>query len=262
MKISIRNANAGRPSGLFKAGLVAALLLIIAPAHADWKDKLKSALGDDDESAESAEATDGLSADQRVEGLKQALSQGVTTAIETLGVADGFWADDAVRIPLPDTLQKLEKAARKVGADRYVDEFHLTLNRAAETAVPAAAGVFGDAIREMTVEDAMTIIRGPEDAATQYFRQQTEAALREQFAPIVQDATETAGVTSAYKQLQKKSGGLLARFGRSDEDVDLDRYVTDRALDGLFVYVAAEEKRIRENPVARTTDLLKALFGG
>ena len=165
-----------------------------------------------------------------------------------------------MRIPLPEGVEKVAKTARKLGADRYVDDFHETLNRAAEGAVPVATDLFAAALTDMTIDDAIGIIRGSDDAATQYFRAKTESSLSEQFLPLVTEATDQAGVTQAYKQLNSKAGGFLSAFGGDEDDLDLDRYVTNKALDGLFVYIAAEEKQIRENPVARTTDLLKALF--
>ncbi|MFK7954818.1 MAG: DUF4197 domain-containing protein [Lysobacterales bacterium] len=256
--------------------LTSATLLSSGIAQADLKDKLKGLLGDDeqteteqaaDNSAAAPEAENdsafslsSLSSDQQVAGLKQALEQGLTRAITALGQTDGFWNSETVRIPLPEGVDKVAKTARKLGADRYVDEFHETLNRAAEGAVPVATDLFAAALTEMTIEDAVDIIRGDDDAATQYFRAKTENSLSEQFLPLVTDATDQAGVTQAYKALNKKAGGFLSALGGDEEDLDLDRYVTAKALDGLFVYIAAEEKQIREDPVARTTDLLKALF--
>ena len=233
-------------------------LLLVSPTQAGFMDKLKGILGSDDKSEEPASQE--LTSEDRIAGLKEALGQGVSSAITTLGTTDGFWADELVKIALPDQLQTLAKTARKLGADKYVDQFHQTLNRAAEQAVPAAADIFGDAIKNMTIEDAVDILSGPDDAATQYFRGQTEASLKEQFQPIVTTATNEAGVTQAYKNMQSKAGGVMSLLGGS-EDMDLDTYVTDKTLDGLFFYVAAEEKKIRENPIARTTDLLKMVFG-
>ena len=233
-------------------------VLIVSPSQAGFLDKLKGILGDDKKSEQPASQE--LTSEDRIAGLKEALGQGVSSAIKTLGTTDGFWADELVKIALPDQLETLAKTARKIGAGKYVDQFHQTLNRAAEQAVPAAADIFGDAIKNMTIEDAVDILSGPDDAATQYFRGQTEDNLKEQFHPIVSTATNEAGATQAYKNLQSKAGGVMSLLGGGDE-MDLDTYVTDKALDGLFFYVAAEEKKIRENPVARTTDLLKMVFG-
>lgn len=266
--------------------LLSMALLLSGAAQADLKDKLKGLLGEDEPDTEVTEIQDtgdqeavaadegstqessassgtslaGLSSQQQVAGLKQALEQGFTNAISSLGQADGFWESETVKIPLPDGVEKVAKAARRLGGDRYVDQFHETLNRAAEGAVPVATELFAAALSDMSIEDAVGIIRGGDDAATRYFRDKTEASLGEQFLPLVADATDQAGVTQAYKALNKKAGGFMSALGGDEEDLDLDRYVTNKALDGLFVYIAAEEKQIRENPLARTTDLLKALF--
>lgn len=266
--------------------LLSMALLLSGAAQADLKDKLKGLLGEDEPDTEVTEIQDtgdqeavaadegstqessassgtslaGLSSQQQVAGLKQALEQGFTNAISSLGQADGFWESETVKIPLPDGVEKVAKAARRLGGDRYVDQFHETLNRAAEGAVPVATELFAAALSDMSIEDAVGIIRGGDDAATRYFRDKTEASLGEQFLPLVADATDQAGVTQAYKTLNKKAGGFMSALGGDEEDLDLDRYVTNKALDGLFVYIAAEEKQIRENPLARTTDLLKALF--
>ncbi len=246
-----------------KALFVTFVLLLSGGVHADLKSKLKGLLGEDEETdttqAESADLL-GLSSEQQIEGLKQALAQGFARAVGTLGKEDGFWGNELVQIPLPETVDRVAKGARRLGGDRYVDEFHETLNRAAENAVPVATDLFAAALRDMTVDDAIEIIRGEPDAATRYFRGRTEASLVEQFLPMVAEATDDAGVTQAYKQLNKKVGGFLAALGGDEDSLDLDRYVTNKALDALFVYIAAEEKQIREDPIARTTDLLKALF--
>ncbi len=236
--------------------LLAALLAGSFGAHAGFKDKLKSVFGGEQESEEPAELGEGQMAD----GLREALSKGVKVAIETLGREDGFWGDELVRIPVPDSVAPLAKAARRLGADRYVDDFQQTMNRAAEQAVPAAAEIFSAAIEQMTIEEAAQIVSGPDDAATQYFRRASEPALVERLLPIVRQATESTGVTASYKKLQSKGGGMLGSLIDS-EDTDLDRFVTDKALDGLFHHVAEQEKLIREDPLARTSDLLKAVFG-
>lgn len=236
--------------------LLAALLAASCGAHAGLKDKLGSLLGDDQDSEQQSELGEGQMAD----GLREALSKGVKVAIETLGREDGFWGDELVRIPIPDSVAPLAKTARRLGADRYVDDFQQTMNRAAEQAVPAAADIFSGAIEQMTIEEAAKIVSGPDDAATEYFRRTSEPALIERLLPIVREATESTGVTASYKKLQSKGGGMFGSLIDS-EDTDLDRFITDKALDGLFHYVARQEKLIREDPLARTSDLLKAVFG-
>lgn len=215
-----------------------------------------------DETAQSSgnSAVAALSSNQIIAGLKEGLSVGVRRAVETLGTEDGFLKDPQVRIPLPDTLQKLEGGLRLAGQGALADEFIATMNHAAEQAVPQAASILADAVTAMSFEDARRILTGPEDAATRYFREHSWEQLEAALLPIVQQATAETGVTAAYKSLMSQAGGITQRF-LSDDQLDLDRYVTTEALDGLFTKVAAEEAAIRNDPVERTTDLLQQVFG-
>ena len=204
-----------------------------------------------------------LTQDQMVGGLKEALAKGVGTAVSSLGKEDGFLKDAGVKIPMPESLQTVEKALRTLRQDRLVDEFVTTMNRAAEQAVPEAAAVLGDSVKQLSIADAKSILTGTNNAATQYFRRTSETNLYARFLPIVKAATEKAGVTGSYKRMTDKAGGL-GGFGSSvlgKEAPDLDSYVTHKTLDGLFLKIAEQEKLIRENPVARTTDLLQKVFG-
>lgn len=210
----------------------------------------------------------GLSEAQIASGLKQALSNGVQSAVGRLGTADGFLKDAAVRIAMPDSLRKVEKTLRSLKQDALADEFVTTMNRAAEKAVPEAAAVLGDSLRQMTLADAKGILLGTNNAATDYFRRTSTTNLQTRFLPIVKQATEQTGVTRLYKQMQEQvQGGRFGAFGNVGagllglEGFDLDAYVTAKSLDGLFVKIADEEKRIRESTAARTTDLLKQVFG-
>jgi len=207
-----------------------------------------------------------LSQEQVVQALKDALGQGVQEAVSRLGHDGGFLTNLSVKIPMPEKLRTVEKTLRKLKQDTLADEFVATMNHAAEQAVPVAAPVFADAIKTMTIEDAKAILTGPNDAATQYFQRVTRTNLHERFLPIVKSATGKTGVTSTYKKLMDKLEdiklfGSLGEKLISKESVDVDAYVTDKALDGLFVMVAAEEKRIRENVNARTTDVMQKVFG-
>ena len=228
-------------------------------ANAGWLDFLnpKSSTGT------TAAATVPLAALSQTEvanGLKQALSKGVNQAIASLGKEGGFLDNAAVKIPMPPQLHQVESALRAVGQGKMADEFVATMNHAAEQAVPVAAHVFAGAITNMTMDDAKAILTGPDDAATQYFRKTSDKQLYEQFLPIVKEATAKTGVTASYKNLLQQAGPLASLLGR--DAGDLDGYVTSKSLDGLFKMVAVEEKQIRENPAARTTDLLKKVFGG
>jgi hypothetical protein len=190
-------------------------------------------------------------------GLKEALAVGTERAVARVGVRDGFWLNRDVNIPLPESLRKVEKTLRAFGQGAKVDEFHLSLNRAAEAAAPEAAAIFGDAIRAMTLADARKILEGPNDAATEYFRGRTYATLGARFQPIVAKATASVGATKKYKDLSAKVTKVMPGY----ELQDIDAYVTDRALGGLFRTLAAEELKIRQDPAARSTELLKRVFG-
>lgn len=193
-------------------------------------------------------------------GLREALLQGVRGAVRELGRENGFLANDRVRIPLPKNLQKTERALRAMGQGRRVDEFVAAMNHAAEEAVPVAADVFLDAARQMTFSDVRRIFfSGEDDAATEFFRRTSEARLRDEFRPIVEEYTGRLGVTQKYKAMMGRYG-FLGRFVGQDAS-DLDGYITQKALDGLFVLMADEERRIRRDPVSRTTTILRRVFG-
>ena len=235
-------------------------------AQADFQDVLKGLLNNQKQASPATTAVPATAAvatpltqDEMVRGLKEALAKGTENAIAKLGKEGGYLNNAAVKIAMPESLAKIDKTLRQFGQSKYADQFIATMNHAAEKAVPEAAVIFGDAIRDMTLDDAQAILKGPSDAATQYFRKKTEAKLAERFKPIVTRATDQAGVTSAYKGMVKKAGPLAGMLGGGAED--LDGYVTSKSLDGLFKMLAEEEKAIRANPVARTTDLLKKVFG-
>ncbi len=244
-------------------GVAVALLLAVflSPAHAGLDDLWRSIQGGGSESkpAPRPHTQSNVSEWEAGAGLKDALRVGVERAIRILGKEGGYLEDAQVRIPLPDTVRSLGNGLRAVGQDKLVDDFIATMNRAAERAVPKTVAIFTDTIKGMTLADARGILQGSDDAATRYFQQQSTPQLIESILPIVKDATEKVGVTSAYKQLTGEVGFLAALT--DDDALDLDRYITNKALDGLFLKLAEEEQRIRENPWARSTDLLKKVFG-
>jgi hypothetical protein len=244
----------------------AALAVVCLTAHAGLFDQLKSALATTNTATTTAVSA--LSSDQVAGGLKEALGKGVSNAVVSLGHDGGFLTNMDVKIPMPDKLQKVESALRVAGQNQLADDFVASMNHAAEQAVPVAAGVFGDAIQQMTIDDAKGILAGPDDAATQFFRRTTQTNLFAKFLPVVQKATDSVGVTAQYKAMMGKFasvdtlGGLFGQKNPVKLDAaDIDAYVTNKALDGLFKMVAAEEKNIRANPLARTTDLLQKVFG-
>lgn len=200
-----------------------------------------------------------LSNDEVRAGLREALSKGIKAAVAELGRVDGYLKNADVHIPVPDDLKKVEEGMRLIKQDKKVDEFITSMNRAAEQAVPDVIDIFADAIASMTIDDAKGILKGEKDAATQYFKKTSETKLTERIAPIVKKATDNVGVTANYKKLVGKAGALTQFLNK--DDLDLDAYVTKKGLDGLFFMIAKEEKNIRENPAARTTDVLRKIFG-
>lgn len=237
-------------------------IYIASPVYADWQDFLKEQvkkLSEGDQPVSSGSVVSALSNDDVVAGLKEALVKGADYATEHLGKPDGFLANDSVRIPMPENLQKVEKTLRKFGQDKYADEFVETMNRAAEQAVPLTLGILKKGISSMSIEDAKDILQGSDDAATQYLRKVGGQDMTAKIAPIVSSATADVGVTRQYKKLFDNLG-FMSQFVDPD-DYDIDKYVTDKTVDGLFHMIAVEEKKIRENPLERTTDLLKKVFG-
>ena len=200
-----------------------------------------------------------LTNDEIIAGLKEALGVGTEKAVAVVSKPDGYYKNPDIKIPLPESVQKVEKLLRATGYGQKVDDFELSMNRAAELAAPEAKSVFGDAIKQMTFEDAKKILDGPDNAATLYFEDKTSGRLRQIFKPIVQDAMGQVGVTRSYQDLNAKVQSMP--LGKS-LSFDLDQYVTDGSLKGLFKMLAEEEKQIRTQPAARVTDLLKKVFGG
>lgn len=196
-----------------------------------------------------------------VAGLREALAQGTRNAVLALGTDDGFLANSDVRIPLPSGLQRVEGQLRRFGMGAAVDDFSLRINRAAEAAVPEAAEIFAQAVEALTIEDAMRILNGEPDAATRHFERTTRDTLAARFRPLVEQATGQAGVTQSYKALAQQAGPMLSMLAGPGAQ-DLDGFVTNKALDGLFSTLAMEEQKIRDNPAARGTELLERVFGG
>lgn len=191
-------------------------------------------------------------------GLREALVKGSQVAVEALGKQDGFFGNGKVKIPLPESAQKVEKVMRQFGMGKQADELILTLNRAAEAAMPEAKALLVDSVKKMSVQDAKAILTGGQDSATQYFKRTTSDQLRAKFLPIVKKATAKVQLAQKYDEYAEKG----VKFGLvKKEDANLDSYVTQKALDGLFVMVAEEEARIRKNPAEAATSILKKVFG-
>lgn len=191
-------------------------------------------------------------------GIKEALAVGTERAVNSLSQVNGYFGNAAVKILMPSGIQKVAEVARMAGYQKQVDEFILSMNRAAEAAAPLAARYFGDAIREMTLDDVRGILTGGDTAATDFFRRKTHDKLYAAFKPVVSQKVGEVGATRAYKDMMGRYESV-PMMGK--QSLDLDDYVTNKALDGLFYMVGQEEKQIRTNPAARTTDLLKTVFG-
>ncbi|MDP2969204.1 MAG: DUF4197 domain-containing protein [Deltaproteobacteria bacterium] len=229
--------------------IVMIVLLIAQPASAQL-DRIFKGLG--------LGGQKGLSDAKIGEGLKEALKVGTENTVSFTGKTNGFFLNQAIKILMPEKLRTLEKGLRAVGYGPQVDEFVLSMNRSAEKAAPFAKQIFWDAIGEMTFEDVRKIFSGHETAATDYFKGKTSDKLTAIFKPIVDKAMNEVGVTRQYKELV---GRYEAIPFVKKETFDIDHYVVTKALDGLFHVLGEEEKKIRTNPAARVTDLLKEVFG-
>jgi hypothetical protein len=200
----------------------------------------------------------GLSDAKIGSGLKEALQIGTENAVSLTGKTDGYFMNQVIKILMPEKLKTFEKGLRAVGYGPQIDEFVLSMNRSAEKAAPFAKEIFWDAIGEMTFDDVRKILSGNDTAATDYFKGKTTNKLTDTFKPIVSNSMNEVGVTRQYKELVGRYESIP--FVKK-ESFDLDQYVVSKALGGLFHMVGEEEKKIRTNPTARTTDLLKEVFG-
>jgi hypothetical protein len=191
-------------------------------------------------------------------GLKEALIQGAGKAVSKLGAVDGFFGNKEVKIPLPKSMQKAEKAMRMFGMGKQADDLVLKMNRAAEAAVPEAKALLVDSVKKMTLADAKAILTGPQDAATQYFKKTTSVPMAEKFLPIVKKATENVKLAQQYNKFAETGSkyGLVKK-----EDANLEQYVTQKALDGVYLMMAQEEAAIRKDPVGQASSLIKKVFG-
>lgn len=225
--------------------------LFISPANAGFNDILdsaKKALG----------SYGGVTESEMVEGLKEALEIGTKNSVELVSKPNGYYKNSNIKIPLPENSEKVANLLRMAGYGSELDAFELSMNRAAEQAAPEAKGIFWEAIKEMNITDAKKILDGRDNEATMYFKDHTYQRLEGVFKPIVTQSMGEVGVTRKYQDLNAK----VEQIPFADPlSFDLDQYVTDGALKGLFFMLAEEEKRIRQDPAARVTDLLKKVFG-
>lgn len=199
-----------------------------------------------------------LDTETLIQGLKEALEVGSRRAIDTISQDGGYLNNTNIRVPLPAPLDKAASLLNKMGMEKQVQQFEESMNRAAEKAAPHATDLIVGALKEMTIEDAKRIYDGPDNAATEYFREKTSARLTELFKPSIAESMNDVGVTRYYGVVAEEAKQLP--YVGSNLNVNLEDHVTEKALDGLFTVLAEEEKKIRENPAARTTELLKKVF--
>ena len=199
-----------------------------------------------------------LSTEEIVSGLKEALSLGAKKSADKLSAADGFFKDAAVKVLMPPEAQKVEKTLRSIGAGKLVDDAILSFNRAAEDASKSAAPIFVDAVKNMSIQDALGILKGADTSATSYLKKATTTSLTTAFKPTIDSSLSKVGATRYWALVVEKYNSLPTTFNKVNSD--LPAYVTEKALSGIFHYVADEEKKIRSNPAARVSDILKKIF--
>jgi hypothetical protein len=241
----------------FRIVLVVFVLAIPAVALGGFGDTLKQ-LGKDALSSSSSPSA-ALSDTDIISGLKEALGNAVTSAVENLGRPGGFLDNTEVKIPVPDSLKPVESVLRFTGQGETVDAFVSSMNSAAEKAVPETADILAGAVQNMSIDDARVILDGPDDAATSFFEKSTRDELMQRIKPLVAEATEAVDVTKDYKGMVDTAQGFSPV--EIPKSLSLDDYVTEKGLDGLFTVMAQEEKKIRQNPAARTSEILQKVFG-
>ncbi len=230
--------------------LLCMVVLVSSVSYAGLFDKIFKSSG--------SSSSTGVDESTAISGLKEALAIGTENAVGNVSQVDGYFGNSLIKILMPEKIQNVADVLGKLGFGKEVDEFVLSMNRAAEKAAPEAASIFGDAIREMSIQDVMGILNGGDTAATDFFEEKTEERLYEAFKPIISSSMDEVGTTKSYKN-------MIGRYEKipfmDEQSLDLDHYVTDKSLDGLFYMVGQEEMKIRTDPAARVTDLLQKVFG-
>ncbi|WP_462324706.1 DUF4197 domain-containing protein [Desulfoplanes sp.] len=238
------------------------VLMGTAPGYAGWGDVVggvaESLTGSDsgkDGSKRGAKASDS----EVIKGLKEALVSAAQKSVKALGTEDGFLKNPEVSIPVPGHLSMVATGLEKMGQEQLVEDFVVSMNRAAEKAVPKATPIFLDAVKSMSLEDARKILNGKNDAATVYFKDHTAKELTKEFAPLVKEATDSVNVTKYLKAMQDRAKSMVGMGGMSMGDID--EYVTEKALDGLFAVMAENEAALRKDPMGQGSKLLQKVFG-
>ncbi len=229
--------------------------LIVVVACACTSTQINQALSG---ASKAMETTPALSSAEVGDGLKEALIKGVSTGTDQLSSVDGYYKNPQIKIPFPPDVKQVEDKLRQIGLGSEVDKFVTALNRGAEEAAAQAKPIFINAVKQMTIDDAWGILKGSPDAATQYLKRTTSAELKTKFMPVIQNSLDQVNATKYY-------GNIIASYNKipfiDKVNPNLNEYATDQAMQGLFTMIAAEEKKIRDNPADRTTELLKKVFG-
>ncbi len=233
-----------------KRTILISAFIVMGFASCDTASQILSSVG-------STYANGGLTNADIVEGLKQALTVGTQNGTSRLSSVDGFFKDAAVKILIPDDAKKVESTLRNLGMGGLVDKAVLSMNRAAEDAAKGAGNIFISAVKQMTITDAVNILKGGNFAATDYFKSKTTAALTASFKPVIDKALQNVNATKYWGDVTK----VYNQFSSTKVNTDLSAYVTQKAMDGIFYQVGLEEQKIRKDPVARTTEILKKVFG-
>jgi hypothetical protein len=234
--------------------IIAVLMLFSRHASAGLLDDVIKAVDQPSQKASQETPDDKTTAS----GLKEALNIGTKNAVKEISKVDGYFGNEAIKILLPEKIRKAGDMLGTVGYKKEVDDFVLSMNRAAEKAAPKAVPIFVDAIKHMTFDDAQKILRGGNTAATDFFKEKTRTRLFEEFKPVVTGSMDKVGVAQSYN---KMTAGYENIPFMKKEDIDLDNYVTNKSLDGLFHMVGQEEQKIRTDPASQVTDLLRKVFG-
>jgi len=237
---------------------LALCLLLPLSAQAGVLDDVLGSLNNAAGGGISTSAVSSLSDQDITEGIRQALQKGTHRAVRHLGRPDGFWKNADIRIPLPSQWQQAARLMRQAGMGSYVDDLEMRMNRAAEASAPRARPIFSNAVKAMTFDDVRSIWHGSDDAATRYFEKKTRSKLSKAFTPVVHAELERSGAVQSWRRFSESYASLPLVGGYLNDD--LDAYVTDKALQGVFVMLGREEARIRHDPAARTTELLRKVF--
>jgi hypothetical protein len=242
-----------------KIGIVLALMSSVLFTQCDVLESVAQEVVNTDGTGEPTKPS--LTNDEVIAGLKEALTIGIKNGAGMASMTDGFFKNDIIKLPFPPSAVKVKEKALEWGLDGKVNEIELTLNRAAEEASKKASPIFVDAIKNMSIADGFTILKGSDSAATTFLKQNTTAKLVTAFTPVVHDAIETVKLTSYWNPVATKYNQFARLTNKDEVTTDLDAYVTEKGIDGLFYLVKQEEKKIRKDPVAQVTDLLKKVFG-